>query len=68
MARPGSGQPEQAAAPAAKLTGRGAVLGMAVIFTVGLLAASWLGVTMLAGIFFVAGLPSPPGTPGLRTC
>lgn len=55
MARPGSGQTEQATAPAAKLTGRGAVLGMAVLFTVGLLVASWLGVTMLAGVFFVAG-------------
>jgi len=31
------------------------VLGMAVVFTVGLLAASWLGVIMLAGIFFVLG-------------
>jgi hypothetical protein len=31
------------------------VLGMAVVFTVGLLAASWLGVTVLAGILFVLG-------------
>ena len=59
MARPGSAQAEQAAAPAAapaaRLTGRGAVLGMALIFTVGLLAATWLGVTVLAGVFFVLG-------------
>ena len=28
---------------------------MAVVFAVGLLAASWLGVTVLAGVFFVLG-------------
>jgi hypothetical protein len=61
MALPGSvlaGQaasPATTASPAARLTGRGAVIGMAVLFTVGLLAASWLGVTVLAGIFFVLG-------------
>jgi hypothetical protein len=55
MARPGNGQAEQATAPAARLTGRGAVLGMAVVFVVGLLVASWLNVTVLAGVFFVVG-------------
>jgi hypothetical protein len=55
MARPGSGQAEQATAPAARLTGRGAVLGMAVVFVLGLLVASWLNVTVLAGVFFVVG-------------
>jgi Domain of unknown function (DUF6542) len=55
MARPGNGQAEQATAPAARLTGRGAVLGMAVVFVMGLLVASWLNVTVLAGVFFVAG-------------
>jgi len=55
MALPSNAPAEQPAAQPARLTGRGAVLGMAVVFTVGLLAASWLGVTMLAGIFFVLG-------------
>jgi hypothetical protein len=55
MARPGSGRAEQAATPAPRLTGRGAVLGMTVLFTIGLLMAAWLGVTVLAGIFFVLG-------------
>jgi hypothetical protein len=55
MALPGSAQAEQATAQAARLTGRGAVLGMALLFTVGLLAAAWLGVTVLAGAFFVLG-------------
>src|SRR6202035_1625782 len=55
MARPGSGRAEQATTPAARLTGRGAVLGMAVLFVFGLLLAAWLGVTVLAGIFFVLG-------------
>ena len=61
MALPGSalaGQaasPATATSPAARLTGRGAVLGMAVVFTVGLLAASGLGAIVLAGIFFVLG-------------
>ena len=61
MALPGSAlagpatSPAPAATPAARLTGRGAVLGMAVIFTVGLLAASWLGATALAGFLFVLG-------------
>jgi hypothetical protein len=55
MARPGSGLAEQATSPAARLTGRGAVFGMAVLFVVGLLAAGWAGWTALAGIFFVLG-------------
>ena len=55
MAPPSNASAERPAAQSARLTGRGAVLGMAVVFTVGLLAASWLGVTMLAGIFFVLG-------------
>jgi hypothetical protein len=55
MALPSNAPAEQPAAQSAKLTGRGAVLGMAVVFTVGLLAATWLGVIMLAGIFFVLG-------------
>jgi hypothetical protein len=55
MVRPGNGQAEQATAPAARLTGRGAVLGMAVVFVMGLLVASWLNVTVLAGVFFVVG-------------
>jgi uncharacterized protein DUF6542 len=55
MARPGSGLAEQATAPAARLTGRGAVLGMALVFIVGLLAAAATGATVLAGIFFVLG-------------
>jgi hypothetical protein len=55
MARPASGLAEQATSPAARLTGRGAVFGMAVLFIVGLLAAGWSGWTTLAGIFFVLG-------------
>ena len=55
MALPSNAPAEQPTAQPARLTGRGAVLGMAVVFTVGLLAASWLGVIMLAGIFFVLG-------------
>src|SRR5215813_514288 len=55
MAPPSNGPAEQPTARPARLTGRGAALGMAVVFTVGLLLASWLGVTMLAGIFFVLG-------------
>jgi hypothetical protein len=55
MARPPSKTPEQAAGPAARLTGRGAVLTMAGCFLTGLLAASWLGWGVLAGLAFVAG-------------
>jgi hypothetical protein len=55
MARPPSKTPEQAAGPAARLTGRGAVLTMAGCFLTGLLAASWLGWGVLAGLAFVVG-------------
>jgi hypothetical protein len=55
MALPSNAPAEQPHAQPARLTGRGAVLGMAVMFTVGLLVASWLGVTMVAGSFFVLG-------------
>jgi hypothetical protein len=55
MAQPASAQAEQATAPVPRLTGRGAVLGMALVFSVGLLAAAWLGVPVLAGVFFVLG-------------
>jgi hypothetical protein len=55
MALPSNGPAEQPTARPAKLTGRGAALGMAVVFTLGLLVASWLGVTALAGVFFVLG-------------
>jgi Domain of unknown function (DUF6542) len=37
------------------LTGRGSVLMMAGMFAAGLLAASWLGWTVLVGLAFVAG-------------
>ncbi len=47
--------PEQAAGPAARLTGRGALLTMAGVFLVGLLASTWLGWSLLAGLAFVAG-------------
>jgi hypothetical protein len=48
---------EQGSRPIAgiRLTGRGAVLGMLVVFALGLLAASWLGWAVLAGASFVAG-------------
>jgi hypothetical protein len=55
MAQPDSGPAEQQTPTAARLTGRGAVVGMAVLFTAGLLTASWLGLTVLAGVFFVLG-------------
>ena len=47
--------PERAPGPAARLTGRGAVLAMAGIFLIGLLLAAWLGWAVLAGLAFVAG-------------
>jgi hypothetical protein len=50
-----SGRPEQAASPAARLTGRGAVLTMAGVFLVGLLAAAVFGWTLLAGLAFLVG-------------
>src|SRR5690349_2858248 len=47
--------PERAPGPAARLTGRGAVLAMAGIFLIGLLLAAWMGWAGLAGLAFVAG-------------
>lgn len=41
--------------PAAVLTGRGALLGMFVLFFVGILAATWLDWNPLAGVSFVLG-------------
>jgi hypothetical protein len=55
MALPDSGPARQETPTAARLTGRGAVVGMAVLFTAGLLAASWLGLIVPAGAFFVLG-------------
>jgi hypothetical protein len=54
MARPPGKAPEQAASPA-RLTERGTVLTMAGCFLIGLLAATWLGWGVLAGLAFVAG-------------
>jgi hypothetical protein len=55
MALPRSERPERAVGPAARLTGRGAVLTMAGLFLVGLLAAALVGWTMLAGLAFLVG-------------
>src|ERR1041384_4137517 len=55
MARPRNGRPEQAAGPAARLTGRGAVLTMSAFFLVGLLATALFGWAALAGIAFLIG-------------
>lgn len=41
--------------PRIRLTGRGAVLGMLVVFALGLLGAGWLGWAVLVGASFVAG-------------
>jgi hypothetical protein len=38
-----------------RLTGRGAVMGMLAVFALGLLAASWIGWPVLAGVSFVIG-------------
>lgn len=46
---------ERANGRAARLTERGAVLTMAGCFLIGLLAATWLGWGVLAGLAFVAG-------------
>jgi hypothetical protein len=53
---------EEAASPAAqwqvpgvKLTGRGAVLVMLVVFALGLLGASWVRSPVLAGVSFIVG-------------
>ena len=55
MARPDSAPAKQETPTAARLTGRGAVVGMALLFTAGLLIATWLGLIVLAGAFFVLG-------------
>jgi hypothetical protein len=49
-----SGQ-TQPHATQAQLTGRGAVVAMLAVFALGLLAASWLGWAVLAGVSFVGG-------------
>jgi len=54
-ARPPNKAPEQAAGRSPRLTERGAVLTMAGCFLIGLLAATWLGWGVLAGLAFVAG-------------
>lgn len=55
MAPPRNERPEQAAGPAARLTARGAVFAMAVVFLAGLLAAALLGWTLPAGVAFLLG-------------
>jgi hypothetical protein len=50
----GSGAPASHR-PGALLTGRGALLGMLVLFFLGILAATWLGWSPLAGASFVLG-------------
>jgi hypothetical protein len=55
MSRPASARPGQPGSPAPRLTARGALVGMAVVFTLGLLMASWLGWAALAGACFVIG-------------
>jgi hypothetical protein len=54
-APPRNKPPERVAGPAARLTGRGAVLTMTGCFLIGLLAATWLGWGVLPGLAFVAG-------------
>jgi len=54
-APPANKAPEQTGGRAPRLTERGAVLTMAGCFLVGLLAATWLGWGVLAGLAFVAG-------------
>jgi hypothetical protein len=49
-----SGQIQQGT-PQIRLTGRGAVVVMLVVFALGLIAAAWLGSPVLAGAFFIAG-------------
>ena len=49
-----SGQMQQGT-PQIRLTGRGAVVVMLVVFALGLTAAAWLGSPVLAGAFFIAG-------------
>jgi hypothetical protein len=55
MAPPPGKAPGQATGRAPRLTERGAVLTMAGCFFIGLLAASWLGWGVLAGMAFVVG-------------
>jgi Domain of unknown function (DUF6542) len=47
--------PERQPGRAVQLTGRGAVLGMLAVFSLGLLGAGWLGWPVLAGAAFLAG-------------
>ena len=47
--------PMQQGTPQIRLTGRGAVVVMLVVFALGLIAAAWLGGPVLAGASFVAG-------------
>ncbi len=49
-----SGQMQQGT-PQIRLTGRGAVVVMLVVFALGLIGAAWLGSPVLAGAFFIAG-------------
>jgi hypothetical protein len=49
-----SGQMQQGT-PQIRLTGRGAVVVMLVVFALGLIAAAWLESPVLAGAFFIAG-------------
>ena len=49
-----SGQLQQGT-PQIRLTVRGAVVVMLVVFALGLIAAAWLGSPVLAGAFFIAG-------------
>ena len=49
-----SGQLQQGT-PQIRLTGRGAVAVMLVVFALGLTGAAWLGSPVLAGAFFIAG-------------
>ena len=59
---PGSGAPPDRARPQAaghrhgpRLTGRGAIAGMLLVFFIGVLAADWLHWGLLAGVSFLAG-------------
>ena len=66
-APPANKAPEQSGGRAPRLTERGAVLTMAGCFFIGLLAAAWLGWSVLAGLAFVLGCvlaawyAAPPG-------
>ena len=62
MAGPAAGEPAAADRPGgaagrqrAKLTGRGAILVMFVLFFAGLLVSTWLGLGVLAGASFLGG-------------